>query len=253
LLNNCCLLNIAWNYMAFTRSSGNLKCYINGNQFGTTQAGATGDASNTSYPLRVGANYNSTTNAFNGYISNVRITKGYARTISASPTANFPTQGQLPASSANRAVYTGSGTWTAPAGVTSANVLVVAGGGGGGGGSYGGAGGGGAGGYLYQTTVPVTAGSTYSVIVGAGGAGTARAATTVGGSGSLSSALGYLSIGGGGGGTSQAGAAGGSGGGGSSANNGSGCRDAGTATTGQGNNGGAGPSPYGTVTRYNAG
>jgi hypothetical protein len=66
----------------------------------------------------------------------------------------------------------GSTTWTAPAGVTSVDYLVV-GGGGGGGGSYDtGAGGGGGGGLaLYEASYTVTPGVSYTVIVGDGGSG----------------------------------------------------------------------------------
>jgi hypothetical protein len=66
----------------------------------------------------------------------------------------------------------GSTTWTAPAGVTSVEYLVV-GGGGGGGGSYDtGAGAGGGGGLvLYGTNYSVVPGNNYTITVGDGGAG----------------------------------------------------------------------------------
>lgn len=72
--------------------------------------------------------------------------------------------------------FTSSGTWTAPAGVTVATVLLVGGGGAGGGvssgSSYSPAGGhGGGGGQMMLVTVPVTAGSSYTVTIGAGGTG----------------------------------------------------------------------------------
>ena len=60
-------------------------------------------------------------------------------------------------------------TWTAPAGVTFIEVLVV--GGGGGGGLANQAGGGGAGGVLYNPTLGVTPGSEYTIKIGAGGSG----------------------------------------------------------------------------------
>lgn len=65
--------------------------------------------------------------------------------------------------------YTVTGTWTAPAGVTSVTVTCI-GGGGAGGRSYttdGGAGGGGAGGASVTSTLTVVAGTSYSVTVGA--------------------------------------------------------------------------------------
>jgi hypothetical protein len=71
----------------------------------------------------------------------------------------------------NEAIFTASGTWTAPTGVTSAQVILVGGGGGGGGGSQNVAGGGGAGGQVIVKNLAVTPGTTYSITVGAGGQG----------------------------------------------------------------------------------
>jgi len=62
----------------------------------------------------------------------------------------------------------GTGTWTAPYGVSSIKLLLVAGGGGGGGSAW--AGGGGAGGVVY-TNYSVTQGTAYSLNVGTGGSG----------------------------------------------------------------------------------
>jgi len=62
-------------------------------------------------------------------------------------------------------------TWTAPAGVTSVEYLVVGGGGGGGNGYDTGGGGGGAGGMVLTGTLSVTPGNSYTVIVGSGGTG----------------------------------------------------------------------------------
>ena len=68
---------------------------------------------------------------------------------------------------------TSSGSWTAPAGVTSVTVEVWGGGGAGGGQDQGsdGGGGGGGGGYSKKNTVTVIPGNSYTVSVGAGGAG----------------------------------------------------------------------------------
>ena len=67
--------------------------------------------------------------------------------------------------------FTANGTWTAPTGVSSAQVVLVGGGGGGGGGSDIGAGGGGGGGAVVVKNIDVTPGTTYSVNIGAGGQG----------------------------------------------------------------------------------
>jgi hypothetical protein len=76
-------------------------------------------------------------------------------------------------------------SWTAPAGVTSIELLAVAGGGGGGSDL---AGGGGAGGLIYNSAFAVTPGTTYTVTVGAGGLGgqAVRQSTSVGTNGSNS-------------------------------------------------------------------
>ena len=107
---------------------------------------------------------------------------------------------------------TGTVNWTPPAGVTSAEYLVVAGGGAGGGGEYT-SGGGGAGGYKTGTISNLSGAQT--VTVGVGG----TAGTGIGGNGGNSVFGSNTSTGGGGGATgsspyNQPGAAGGSGGGG---------------------------------------
>jgi len=80
-----------WNYVAVSKASGNTRMYINGTQTGSTYV----DSNNygTANPFAV-ADY-----AFplaggtvNGYFQDVRITKGVGRTITASPTAPFPTR-----------------------------------------------------------------------------------------------------------------------------------------------------------------
>lgn len=140
---------------------------------------------------------------------------------------------------------TGSTTWTAPADVTSVEVLVVAGGGAGGAGSGAiGGGGGGGGGILYNTNYTVVPGTTYPVVVGAGGVGASRAKGTNG----VNSQFGGLIALGGGAGASDGsvlsvGAPGGSGGGGSGR---SGIGGGGTA--GQGN-----PGSNGATSAYYAG
>lgn len=73
-------------------------------------------------------------------------------------------------------LFTSSGTFTAPAGVTIVYLTMTSGGGGGGnssGGSSGSGGGGGgsAGAYLFNYPYPVTPGNTYSITVGSGGSG----------------------------------------------------------------------------------
>ena len=71
----------------------------------------------------------------------------------------------------NEQTFTSSGTWTAPAGVNAAQVILVGGGGGGGGGSDNVAGGGGAGGQVVVKNISVTPGTAYQVSIGVGGQG----------------------------------------------------------------------------------
>jgi hypothetical protein len=142
---------------------------------------------------------------------------------------------------------TGSGTWTAPPGVTQVQYLVVGGGGGGGHGRSGGGGGGGGGGFLTGSTT-VTPGSDYPVIVGAGGGGGTYGGVYIPGENtgdtgedSMFATSTIKAFGGGGGGApifgEMAGLGGGSGGGGSSNCIG---LTGGSGTAGQGNKGGDG-------------
>lgn len=105
----------------------------------------------------------------------------------------------------------GSYTWTVPAGVTTADVLVVAGGGGGGADA---AGGGGAGGLIYEQAQAVS--GTVSLTVGNGGVGGQISASRVAANGENSVFGALIAVGGGKGGVYRGGSggAGGSGGGG---------------------------------------
>jgi len=97
-------------------------------------------------------------------------------------------------------IYTSSGTWTAPAGVTYITVSMVGGGAGGAGGTDGssGGGGGGAGAYIVNAGLTVVAEDDYTVTVGTGGAGGLEGANGVdGGDTSLEHAGGTLTCPGG--------------------------------------------------------
>jgi len=99
-------------------------------------------------------------------------------------------------------VFTSSGSWTVPSGVTKIRLHVV-GGGGAGGSSY--AGGGGGGGAAIKTISGLTAGQVFTIAVGAGGTGTVGGAGNSGGNSSVTSSSPVTSIvasGGAGGGTS---------------------------------------------------
>jgi hypothetical protein len=80
----------------------------------------------------------------------------------------------------NETIFTSSGTWTAPTGVTKCWLIVVGGGGGGGGNSNTGIGFGGAGGAQTQQQFTVTAGTGYTVTIGGGGNGGSSASGSQG-------------------------------------------------------------------------
>jgi hypothetical protein len=144
------------------------------------------------------------------------------------------TEAQKPGSIVETFTAVGTTTWTAPAGVTSVEVLVV-GGGGGGGLCYGGGGGGG--GVVYNAALAVTPASSYTVTVGDGGAGTSGGANGGNGGNSVFSSI---TAGGGGAGGAACGNAGSAG----SASNGNGgggsATGSGGAGSGSGNAGGNG-------------
>lgn len=67
-----------WINVVATRQSGSLKCFVNGTQLGSTIT-ATGDCSTSSYTPKIGTDVSTNSGYyFNGYISNVRLTKGGA-------------------------------------------------------------------------------------------------------------------------------------------------------------------------------
>jgi GEVED domain-containing protein/Ig-like domain-containing protein len=146
-------------------------------------------------------------------------------------------------------IFTTSGTWKCPAGVTSINIEAYgAGGGSGRGGSNNkeGGGGGGGGAYVSASSVAVTPGVTYTITIGAGGAaGISTSNGLAGGATTASFDAATITANGGGGGLNFAnGATGGAGGAGGTRNGGSGA----TGTTlGSGGGGGCGgPTSNGT-------
>jgi hypothetical protein len=222
-----------WTHVSWNKSGTTAYLSINGNvqTFAVSSTAYYTTPQNQPY---VGSQGAYTSRGFQGYIDDLRITKGIARY-----TSTFtPAISQLPT----------------VGGLTNTNILVSALilGGGGGGGAAGGGGGGGGGG-LIVTQYLLARGSTYTVTVGAGG--TAGQFPTPGGTNGNSSTF-YISTasGGGAGGnyagvgvpaTGMNGSNGGSGGGGGSygtQGNGTG----GSGITGQGTSGGAGSGTVNT-------
>jgi hypothetical protein len=78
----------SWQYVAATRSGNAWKLFINGSQVGSTTTNTT--SYSTAYGCAIGRS--SAGENFNGYIQDVRVTNGVARTITASPTAAFQTK-----------------------------------------------------------------------------------------------------------------------------------------------------------------
>jgi len=88
LTNSINYNNNAWNHLAISRASGVTRFFINGVVSTTTYTDATNYG--TTKPLVVGAQFNGTT-AFNGYIDEIRVTKGVGRytTTFTAPAAAF--------------------------------------------------------------------------------------------------------------------------------------------------------------------
>jgi len=135
--------------------------------------------------------------------------------------------------------FTASGTFTALEKIKGAEILAIAGGGG----AHGA--GGGAGGVVYASGQTLSAGSSYTTVVGAGGVGTV--ATSPAPNGNNSSFSSFVALGGGGGAQYGGnGANGGSGGGGAqSGSGGTATQSSGTNFIGYGNNGATGANVTG--------
>jgi hypothetical protein len=80
-----------WTYLAVTRSGSTITLYVNGTSIYTSTAISTSSLMTGTYNL-VGRIDPTNLQYFAGYIQDLRITKGIARTITSSPTSAFPTQ-----------------------------------------------------------------------------------------------------------------------------------------------------------------
>jgi len=83
-----------WTHIAVTRSGANIRCFVNGTQVGTTN---TGIGTSAIFPVNqnilIGHSVAGNSYAMNGYLQDLRITRGYARYTAnfTPPTAAFPT------------------------------------------------------------------------------------------------------------------------------------------------------------------
>lgn len=155
-----------WTQWCVTGDSSGQTFYINGQQVGTTVQTAAGNSHQYFGGLGIGQSF--------GYVANMFL---YTTKL---------TQEQIQQNYYNirNRMYnvvsftsTGTTTWTAPAGVTSVEYLVVGGGGGAGNGYDNAGGGGGGGGMVLTGTLSVTPGQSYTVTVGTGGTGGADTRT----------------------------------------------------------------------------
>jgi hypothetical protein len=83
-----------WYYIALVKASGSTKLYINGTQTGSTYTDGNTYVQQVNRPVigAEGVAANLGNSALNAYIDELRITKGYARTVTSNPTAAFPVQ-----------------------------------------------------------------------------------------------------------------------------------------------------------------
>jgi hypothetical protein len=81
-----------WYHVALSRSGTSTRLFLDGNQQGSTYTDSNNYINPTARPLIGGDGYN-VSSSFNGYMQDVRITKGYARYTAnfTAPTAAFPT------------------------------------------------------------------------------------------------------------------------------------------------------------------
>jgi hypothetical protein len=84
-----------WYHFALARSGTSTKLFINGTQSGSTYTDSTNYLCGTNRPFVGGSGYHVTTLSMNGYIDDLRITKGFARYTAnfTAPTASFSDTG----------------------------------------------------------------------------------------------------------------------------------------------------------------
>jgi len=259
-----------WNYVGLTYSGTTLIAYLNGENVGSVTGfsrltpyndggamglyyslGATdtvtnmGDGNGATFRFGAFHLYNKGLTA-SEVLQNYNTTKiNYFPPVSPTPTTtqtptptntqtptNTPTPSSTPSPTIESFTSVGTTSWTAPAGVTSVEYLVVGGGGGGGNGYDSGGGGGAGGGMVLTGTLSVSPGNSYTVTVGGGGTGGADTRANNPGTDGSSSIFDSITATGGQGGYGSRTAPGGAGVGGAAQNS--------NITSGRAGNGGAG-------------
>ena len=94
-INGGTLTNATWNHIALARSGTSTKLFLNGTQTGSTYTDTNNYINSSSRPFIGAGSIVAGQNPLNGYIDDLRITKGYARytTTFTPPTAAFPNTG----------------------------------------------------------------------------------------------------------------------------------------------------------------
>jgi hypothetical protein len=174
-LGNISLSGNAWNHVAHTKN-GNpspvLTTWINGRVASMTLQTVSVSA-DTIRPLVIGSQTGGTTAGFDGYLENIRITKGVCRyTRPFTPNRANTFLGYFIPGPASNIITSVSNVSIVPPPAaiqraSSVRYLVVAGGGAGGGGN---AGGGGGGGGVLTGNLTVSSNTAYTITIGAGGA-----------------------------------------------------------------------------------
>jgi hypothetical protein len=90
-----------WHHVAAVRSSGSLSLYLDGQQIGSSSSFTSNITRNNTYGLSIGAytlSNGSSSDYFDGYLDDLRITKGVARYSESfvSPISSFPNDGSAP-------------------------------------------------------------------------------------------------------------------------------------------------------------
>lgn len=188
-----------WYHVVGTYDGTTMKEYVDGAP--TSSASSLGTSSSGGVGVRVARRWDETATSTNYFPGDIGLTRVWDSALSAAQVQELYNEhaarfGLAPTVTAFTTAETT--TWTAPAGVSRVQYLVVAGGAGGGNGYDSGGGGGGGGGMVLTGNATVVPGETYTVTVGAGGTGGADTRTNNNGTAGENSVFGSVTALGGG-------------------------------------------------------